>query len=102
MLNVGESYLFALLENGSIAIWDLESRNEPAGFIELNLQDSSSQSQFLSVFPHNDNQSIQVTYGSHLNPKIERVTFLDSNNDIKSRNVLTRFLEDDRSPQSKV
>jgi U3 small nucleolar RNA-associated protein 5 len=87
-IHANETHLMAYLENGKVAVWDIDCDGEPKGLIELNSQDDEDAT-FISAGL--EGSYIIVAYGSELKPVFEKVAFLDDNNDIKPELVLTRF-----------
>jgi U3 small nucleolar RNA-associated protein 5 len=92
-IHANEIHLMAYLENGSIALWDIESPGERKGAIELS---SPEQEDIKFLSAGLDDAYVIVVYGSELKPVFEKVAFLDDNNDIKPELVLTRFAQEDR------
>lgn len=98
-----QDHLISLLEDGTIAIWDLSLNAKiPQGKIELNVQDAANLSKFHTVHANEDGISIYVSYGSLLQPKTERIYFVDANNQIKSSVLLNRFVQENKEPNQKV
>jgi hypothetical protein len=93
-LSIGK-HLMALLENGMIAFWDTKtpSVKSPVGIIELNIQDGTGSNGFLSTCFAADDRNIFFSYGSLLEPLIEKFTYLSNDDQIKSHVVLTRLLQ---------
>ncbi|KAJ3305032.1 Hsp90 cochaperone shq1 [Kappamyces sp. JEL0829] len=97
-----DDHLLALLENGKAALWDISIPKTPKGYVELSAQDSPQITGFQSAVLAQDGNSMIVSYGLQLRPQIEKVSFLSSDNQIKSHIVLTRFLQEDVQPKKKA
>lgn len=92
----------AHLENGMIAFWDKKSSKSPIGIIELSIQDAATYSAFLSSSFAADDRNIFFSFGTNLQPSIEKFTYLSSDEKVKAHVVLTRLLQSTTEKGQKV
>ena len=96
-----QDHLFALQENGKIAVWDFNAPKSPQGIIELDAKDSASAG-FISIHANQEGTSVNAAYGSLLRPVLEKLVFVDANGQIKSNFVISRYLQIENEPTKKV
>jgi hypothetical protein len=80
-------------------LWDSSIPKAPKGLLELNVQDASQSQGFQSACLAQDGNNLLVRYAAKMQPKIEKVSFLSNDNQIKNHIVLTRFLMDATQPK---